>query len=95
MTVCVGHLLKSTVAVLVGVLNQLFALAFDADGFQVMEGIVGKRILHAVATDDLGHVVKGVVSVGNVGKLVAAGKCGLWWGIAKVFFGGDKKLRTS
>ena len=29
-----------------------------------------------------------VVSVGNVGKLVAAGKCGLWWGIAKVFFGG-------
>lgn len=46
-------------------------------------------------TDVLGHVVKGVVSVGNMGKLVAAGKCGLWWGIAKVFFGGDKKLRTS
>ena len=38
-----------------------------------------------------GHVVEGVVSVGNMGKLVAAGKCGLWWGIAKVFFGGDKK----
>ena len=70
-TVSIGHLLETSVAVLVGVLNESFALTLDADGFKVVELIVSKSILHAVTANDLGHIIEGVVSVGDMRKLGA------------------------
>ncbi len=67
----VGHLLETSVAVLVSVLNQLFILTIDTDGFKVVEFVVCKGIRHTVAANDLVRIVKGVVSVGDVGKLGA------------------------
>ena len=62
-----------SVAVLVCVLNESFILASDADGLKVVELVVCKGILHTVAAGDLGHIIKGVVSVRNVGDLGAVG----------------------
>ncbi len=68
MAVGVGHALQAAVAVLVGVLDERLALTLDADGCKVMELVVGKGILHTVTANDLGHVIEGVVSVGDVCK---------------------------
>ena len=68
--VSVGHLLETTVAVLVGVLEKIFGLTLNADGFKVVELVVGKGILHSVDARDFGHIVKSVIGVGDVGKCV-------------------------
>ena len=47
--------LETAVAVLVGVLNQIFCLAFDADRLEIVEIVVRKRILHSVAAMNQGH----------------------------------------
>ena len=43
MAVGVGHLLQPGVAVLVGVGDQVLALALDADRLEIVEGVVGDR----------------------------------------------------
>ena len=54
-TVCVCHLLETTVAVLVIVLNESLILTLDTDGLKIMECIVCKSILHTVASNDFSH----------------------------------------
>ena len=60
----VGHLLEFAVAVFVSISDQRLCFVMNADAFKIMERIVGKGILHAVAACDLGHVVKGIVRIG-------------------------------
>ena len=55
----------------VGVVNQLFGLADDADGLEIVERVVSEGILESVAARDLGQVVEGVVVVGHVRQLGA------------------------
>ena len=75
--VCIGQLFESAVPCLVRITNQGVGFAVDADGFQVVECIVVKDVFQTVATDNLGHVVKGVVSVRDVGKFCS---CGIFTG---------------
>ena len=60
----ISHFLEASVAVLVGVVNEFFRLALNADGLQVVERIVGKGILHAVATKN--KLLKNRIDINNV-----------------------------